>query len=191
MQITWKNARDFADLRLLMALWLEGRIPSRPGYEQNCGPDEETRGLISTLAAACRGGFLTDVSQPGSDARIDGHRWMQRPAVQGFVADPELVAALQRTGRAAGLAVVIDGQRDDHRTGSIPVTTLDNQVVTGFGSLVPRRHLRATWTGVSRAAVDQLVTAHQVALVDLEFGPASTRLWEVLTVVTTRRGAGR
>ncbi|WP_037918694.1 DUF6919 domain-containing protein [Actinacidiphila yeochonensis] len=176
--LTWTTAQSLRELSLLMAAWLEGRIPSRPAYY---GPAaDETTPLVPVLAAACRAGYLTDSSQPGVDGPgFDGRRWRQRAAVTGYIpADAVLLTTLCESARLAGLAVVLDGQ-----PGGITVTEADGRPVTGFGDLLPRRHLRTTWAGVPRPAVDQLVTARQLTIVDLTWGPTDL-LWQVLAGAT-------
>jgi len=55
----WKAAGSLADLGELMALWLEGKVASWPGYAPNYGPDDETKDLVPTLAACNRAGYVT------------------------------------------------------------------------------------------------------------------------------------
>lgn len=53
----WREAATLDELGELTARWLTGRITSQPGYQPRCGPDDETRDLIHTLARACRAGI--------------------------------------------------------------------------------------------------------------------------------------
>jgi hypothetical protein len=62
----WRAAKTVADIGKLTAAWLEGRLPSQPGYEANCGPDEDTRELVPVLAALNRAGYATSSYNPGS-----------------------------------------------------------------------------------------------------------------------------
>jgi len=99
----WRSARTVSDLGELMALWLEGKIASRPGYQPRYGPEDETAHLVPTLAALCRAGYVTTQSQPGLvGTGTDGLWWEQRAAVELVVTDPRLVLAHppRRGGRA-------------------------------------------------------------------------------------------
>ncbi|MET9556100.1 hypothetical protein [Streptomyces sp. NPDC006645] len=60
----WRAPQSVAGLGEPMALWLEGRIRSWPGYAPRYGPEEETTHLIPTLVALNRTGFVTVGSQP-------------------------------------------------------------------------------------------------------------------------------
>jgi hypothetical protein len=167
----WKDAKTVADLGQLMADWLEGRIPSRPGY-YGSRPDPETSPILPTLVAACRAGFITDNSQPGCDERgADGARWQQRAAVTGWVADPHLFNRLLGAARDSGLIVV--GGR------AVTVTTRDGKPYTAFGETISRRHVKTMWDGVGRSAMADVLAARQVTIVDRAWGE-SDRLWWML-----------
>lgn len=111
---SWRSARTISDLGELMALWLEGKIASRPGYQPRYGPDDETAHLVPTLAALCRAGYVTTCSQPGfAGTGADGLWWEQRAAAELVVTDPALVHRLVDAAYAAGLSVRINDYRSD------------------------------------------------------------------------------
>lgn len=176
----WKSATTIAELGQLMALWLEGEIASRPGYQPRYGPDEETTALIPTLAAANRAGYLTDASQPGcGEIGADGAWWEQKAAVSGLVADPDLVRRLVDVAERAGLDVVLHDILDTPHTGGIIVTTREGAPTTEFGSALGPRELAWIWRGCSRQAIDAIAGATQVTLTAPWFG-ASSLLWSAL-----------
>lgn len=173
----WQEAVTLADLGQLMALWLEGRIGSWPGYAANCAPDDETRPLIRPLAALNRAGFVTTCSQPGlSGPGFDGLLWEQRAAVEGFVSDQRLLARLQSAARSVG-AEVTSGR-------AVTVTTRGGTPYTDFGGRLTRRHMNSMWTGVSKAAWAELESATFLAIAAPEYGPAGERLWPALARAT-------
>jgi hypothetical protein len=185
---TWKTARTFADMCELMALWLEGRIPFRPGYLARY-PEPETAPLISTLAAANRAGFLTDDSQPGGDGRDRAaSTWRQRPAVTGFVSDRGFLKRLAYDARCAGLTVVTAGTATS--TGRAPdriaVTEVSGKPFTWYGARVGRADLLYLWQGLSLPGADALCGAEQVTIIDPAFG-SGERLWRLLDRVSGRR----
>lgn len=105
----WESARTLGDLGELMALWLEGKLGSRPGYGARFGPDEETAALVPVLAACCRAGFVTEQSQPGEDdIAFDGRPWVQRAAVSGFISDSRLLGRMRAVVEGVGLQVIAD-----------------------------------------------------------------------------------
>jgi hypothetical protein len=180
----WASARTLADLGELTALWLEGRIPSQPGYAPGCGPDDETAALVPVLAACNRAGFVTDGSQPGESCTgYDGAWWEQRAAVTGFAA-PEVAARLRSAAERSGLLVQAHDAtrwRFRFRT-AIPVTLREGSAITRFGAQLPRRHLRDGWTGYgicSPSAVREVCAAKQVTIVDPEWGRNDV-LWPAL-----------
>jgi hypothetical protein len=177
----WVAARAVADLGSLMALWLEGEIRSQPGYQPRCGPDEETAGLVPTLAAANRAGFLTTCSQPGHGPRpgFDGATWAQRAAVQGHVADPAALSRLLPAAGQAGLLVSVPGLVPGPWGDGVTVTTRDDGPYTSFGGHLTRRDLRVMWPTVGRDAFAAVERAWQVTLVDPEYGRDDV-LWPVL-----------
>lgn len=180
----WSNARTLTDLGELTARWLEGSIRVLPGYggRRGCGPDQETRPLIRTLAAANRRGYVTCQSQPGYDGlAYDGRPAQQRAAVEGF-ADPEIARWLTRQARAAGLLVVqtmaTRRRQIDYRT-AVTVSQWDGKVHTEFGATLTRSHLRWVYQELPDEALDAITSAIQVTLIDPEWGRQDV-LWRVL-----------
>lgn len=173
----WKDAKTVADLGQLMADWLEGRIPKRPGYFGS-DTDSETSELLPVLVAANRAGFVTDCSQPGSDGpAFDGRRWVQRAAVSGMVADAALYDRLVRGARGVGLLVP---------TSPVVVTTWAGQTHTSFGGSISSRELACMWNGISRQAMGEVKRARRLDIVDPIWG-RSDRPWRLLDQIAGRR----
>ncbi|MFJ3183870.1 DUF6919 domain-containing protein [Streptomyces sp. NPDC086796] len=185
----WKTAETLADLGDLMALWLEGEISSCPGYAPGYGPDDETRELIPTLAAACRAGYVTIGSQPGEDPErgFDGLMWQQKAAVEGFVRNHDLLRALVDAAEEAGLEYEVADTLDTGERG-IVVTLRGGEPHTGFGGYIDGANLRHTiWPGIGSGALDDVFRAVRVTLVAPEYGAAAgARVWEVLDSVIGR-----
>lgn len=185
----WRGARTLADLGELMALWLEGTIASRPGYQPRYGPDEETEHLVPDLAALCRAGYVTTCSQPGlADTGFDGRWWQQRAAVELVTTDPAALHGLLETARAAGMLVRVN----DHRCGGVQdqpvvVTTRDGEPVTAFGGRIGRADMAIQWPGLDRHLYDQVAHGTYVSVVAPEYGPAGERLWQALRPLTKAR----
>lgn len=174
----WAAAQSLPDLANLMALWCEGELSMWPGHPAPADP--ETSPLTHTLAAANRAGFLTDQSQPGSDSLgYDGLRWQQRAAVSGWIADEQLLTQIRHAGEAAGLLVLISHPRlIPHGQGAI-CTIRDGRPYTRFGGHLPAHALLHLWPSISRQALDQVVDAWQVCLIDPDIG-RNDRLWPLL-----------
>jgi hypothetical protein len=171
----WRGARTLADLGELTARWLEGTIGSVPCTMPGYGPDEETRPLVSVLAAANRAGFVTNFSQPGEN----DSGWVQRAAVYGF-ASPATFRAI--TAAAADADLIITGARADAADwGTRLVVTIDNgQETTWVGDAWPREEIQGSYGDCcDPAAVEALCQAWQVTLIDPQWGP-SDHLWAVL-----------
>jgi len=174
----WASARTLADLGELTARWLEGTIPSVPGYIGE--PDPETAELVPVLAKLNRAGFVTTCSQPGL---IEDE---QRAAVEGF-ASWEVAARIETAAVHADLNVIV------HDPACLPrwryyygeaqtVTEVNGQRFTAFGVQVPRRHIRDSWIGYGichRDAVNALCGAWQVTVIDPEWGH-NDMLWPLL-----------
>jgi hypothetical protein len=178
----WHSARTVADLGALMALWLEGKIASRPGYQARYGPDEETAHLVPTLAALCRAGYVTTCSQPGeADPGADGAWWEQRAAVEGVVTDPELLHRLVHAATAAGMLVrVNDHSRGGVQDQPVVVTTRDGEPMTAFGGRTSRRDMAVQWPGLDHRLYDQVTHGTYVTIAAPEYGTDGERLWGVL-----------
>ncbi|MFI9801970.1 DUF6919 domain-containing protein [Streptomyces sp. NPDC052302] len=184
----WKTAATLADLGALMALWLEGELPSWPGYAPGCSPDEETRALIPTLAAANRAGYVTITSQPGVDPEVgfDGLIWQQKAAVEGFVRDPGLLRDLVDAAYEAGLDVEVADTVDTGERG-ITVTLRGDEPHTGFGGYLNGAQLRGMWPGIGSGALDDVFRSVRITLAAPEYGAAAgVRVWQVLESVISR-----
>jgi hypothetical protein len=180
----WSNAASVADLGNLMADWLEGRIPKRPGYFGRRPDPETTTRLIRTLAAINRAGYVTEGSQPGCDEMSTGRakrtHWLQCAAVQGFITDLGLLGTIRDAARRASLTVIVDGPQT-------VVTWVDGKPYTAFGGTVRGGDLRIMWDGIGRDAWADIRTARQVAIIDPHQGP-SDRLWDLLDQIARRYG---
>lgn len=187
----WGAARSLADLGGLTALWLEGKIASQPGYQPYCGPDEETRELVSALAAACRAGYVTTSSQPGCiEYDKHGSLWRQQAAVEGFVDNADLLQRLLELAARGGYTAVVHSLK---RAGDFPdgivVTTRDGKPVTSFGCHLTGRLLRTLYpASIHSEAFAAVRRAWQVTLIDPSFG--DSRLFAGLHEVVTPAPAG-
>lgn len=179
MGSVWRDARTIADLGQAMALWMEGRLPSWPGYDSPFGYEEEdgARHLVPILAAANRAGFLTTGSQPGFDGTgYDGARWRQRAAVDGIVHDhsPLLgrLAALERQGFE-----VFRGWPKK----AVAITDRNGEPETEFGGFrLSRNQAAREWHGIGRHALRELKARGTVLhIVDPVWG-RDDRLWPAL-----------
>lgn len=183
----WENATTMPQLGELTAWWLEGRIGSQPGYQPRCGPDPETEHLIPVLARANRGGYVTDVSQPGLPPRGG---WDQRAAVEGWC-DTATMRRVRRAALDAGLLVRVArpgrGRRYDHSR-AVPVTRDTGREVTSFGSFgsVPPRRLTGRDEGISDEMAGVLRSSWRVTVVDPEWGRDDV-LWPALDEALHRR----
>ncbi|OMI34401.1 DUF6919 domain-containing protein [Streptomyces sparsogenes] len=183
MSNPWKSARSVADLGNLMADWLEGRIPTRPGY-CDTQPDEETNHLIPVLAPACRAGLVTTNSQPGHPPvrGYDGRTWRQRAFVEGWIADGALLARIRAAAKRAGMTVVAHGPSS--RGGDwIPLTDADDEIQMAAGDYPGhRRMINTEWRGIGRHATNELCHATHIDLIDPVWG-RDDRLWPALANV--------
>jgi hypothetical protein len=182
----WASARTLADLGELTAQWLEGAIPSVPGYIG--GPDPETGELVPVLAKLNRAGFVTACSQPALDRPgYDGARWQQCAAVEGFTDSPDLVMRIRQGRRAYGLKVIAHDPATLPRWRfgwgrQAPVTWRDGEEYTWFGAQIPRCHLRGPeFAGglCCRQGLDAFCSAWQVTVIDPEPGRSDV-LWRTL-----------
>jgi hypothetical protein len=186
----WRAARTIADLGELMALWLEGTIGPRPGYQPRFGPDEETALLVPTLAALCRTGYITTSSQPGfAGTGADGRWWEQRAAVELVLTDGVLLQRLVDAAGAAGMIVRVN----DHRLGGaidnqpVVATTRDGEAMTAFGGRIRRMDMTVQWPGLDPHLYREVIHGRYVAVVAPEYGPVGDRLWAVLDRLTGLR----
>ena len=168
----WAQAETIADLGQLGALWLEGEIPSQPGYERMCGPDPETAHLVPVLARLNRAGYFTCGSQPGV-APEDGDKYghWQRAAVDGFIDDPRVMDRIISTiDSTPGLRLIVrrasqwrNGYRD-----AWPVTRVGGYDCTWFGVRLSRRYLRFLYG--ETGALSALRRVWQVTVIDEAWG---------------------
>ncbi|MFJ9420723.1 DUF6919 domain-containing protein [Streptomyces sp. NPDC101249] len=142
--------------------------------------------MLPVLARANQGGFLTDSSQPGCDEPgADGRRWRQRAAVEGFVTDERLLFALDRAAQSHRLTFLSRAAGGSSRRPAVTVTAVDGKPYTWFGAQLTARDLRHIWQGLSRPAMDAVIAAQQVTIIDPTWG-SSTRLWTALDEALTR-----
>lgn len=178
----WQAASTLPELGELVARWLEGTIPSQPGWQPNHGPDEETADLVPALAAACRAGYVTYSSQPGfAGLGFDGAFWRQWAAVEGFIGYDDCVRLYEIIREVPGLACVAI-MPSYAGTGSyrIPVSTREREVTCSFGGGLTRAEIEELYgEDCSADMVGQLQRALQLTIVDTEFNRDSV-LWPAL-----------
>ncbi|GAA1111846.1 DUF6919 domain-containing protein [Streptomyces javensis] len=186
----WKDAQTIGQLGGLMALWLEGIIESRPGYAPRRGPDDETGGLVPSLAALCRAGFVTTDSQPGLTGQ-DEAWWEQRAAVHGVLTDRALFYRLVETSVEAGMRVRVNDYRRSPgiQDPPITVTTREDKTAIPFGGPTSRRRRARQWNGLNRQLHHQIVHGTYLTIAAPEYGPSGERLWAVLDIVSGLRTA--
>ncbi|PVC73488.1 hypothetical protein DBP18_14170 [Streptomyces sp. CS081A] len=174
----WRSAQTIGGLGQVMADWLEGRIPARPGY-YDTRPDTETDPLIPTLARLCRGGLVTVDSQPGLEGPgHDGAHWRQKAYVEGYIDDRgPLLRQILRAVDAAGMGTI---RANRPPADPVPFTDRDGQPTAGITVRYPRNQLARDWEGIGRRAFRDL-RAHGVHLVfyDPVWG-RNDRLWPAL-----------
>jgi hypothetical protein len=191
-QRRWRAATTLAELGELTACWLERRLASQPGYERNCGPDDETRELVPVLAAANRAGYATISSQPAFAPLVgyDDAVWAQRAAVSGF-AEPALAHRITTAAVAAGLVVIQHASVHDHGADDgLVVTTRAGEPYTWFGRHLSLDDLATIYAGCSSAAIDAVADAVQLTVVDPDW-ERNDLLWPLLAQVvdpTARAG---
>jgi hypothetical protein len=188
----WAEPSTLDELGEMTAQWLEGRIASQPAYAPGCGPDEETAHLVPVLAAVNRAGYLTDQSQPGvpPEPGYDGAIWCQRAVVSGFASEDvahRIVTACSAAGMILHVRTATSGRRRGQGT---PVTTRAERPCTGFGHRQLPKDIAFLYEACSDEAVDVLVAAYQVTVIDPEWGRDDV-LWPLLyEAVTGRAYAG-
>jgi len=187
----WKSARTLADLGELTARWLEGTIPSVPGY---IGEPDETKELVPVLAKLNRAGFVTTCSQPAFDGTgYGGAHWQQCAAVEGFTTAAlasRIIAGLD--GRSGLLVIAHDpATLRRWRFGwgqETAATWRDGEEYTWFGAQICRRHIRGPlFAGglCSRQGLDAFCSAWQVTVIDPERGRPDV-LWQALEAAVAR-----
>lgn len=188
----WATASTLVQLGYLMADWLEGRIPSQPGYPGRQGPAQETLGLIRTLAALNRAGFVTKASQPAhGPIESDPGLWFrQRAAVEGWCDEATLEDLRTVFRRIPEVRVIANKVADDADLATeIPVTdvTVHEELPEDgwgsycwFGDTLSYRQLGETWREVGVDMFEVLTESWHVAIVDTEWGN-NDRLWPILS----------
>lgn len=174
MTSSWRDTRTIADLGQTMALWLEGRIPSWPGYDGPFGQEEPdgARHLVPTLIALNRAGFVTTNSQPGTADRFG----RQRACVEGVIHDHNPLL-----GRLLGLER--DGftvLRGWPRQTTVVTEDSGRPFSTIGGFRLRRDETTRQWQGIGRQALRELKhhgsTLH---VIDMSWG-RDDRLWPAL-----------
>jgi hypothetical protein len=178
----WASARTLEDLAGLTALWLEGKVGSRPGYPAGRGPEPETTELVPLLAGLCRAGYMTVSSQPTRPADAGG--WEQRAAVQGFAGESAALRVAD-VALAAGMEVITTPpSARPGRGDALAVTRRRGRAVTSFGPL-PSRVIGSPdsgWGLCHQEAVDALRGAWQLTIADPDWGRPGL-LWQALAAV--------
>lgn len=173
MGSVWRDARTIGDLGRNMADWLEGRIPSWPGYGADFGYEESVsvQHLVPVLAAVNRAGFVTTCSQPAMTGTTRQRAW-----VEGIIdrRNPLLDRLLGLQGQ--GLAV--------HRGWPkqiVDLTEEGGRPFTSIGGFKLRRNdVTREWTGTGRHALRDLrENGVRIHLIDMTWG-RDDRLWPAL-----------
>ena len=162
----WAGASSLAGLGELTAAWLRGEIASQPGYYGPVDVDEHAApGLTAALVAFNRAGALTTGSQAGL---VEGE-YVQLAWVDAFV-DEALLARLRAAAAGTGYQVVV------HVPGSrwVPVTWDRGKVWTGTGWM-DAKYWAWHYEDVGSGALEQVLTAHQVSLIDP--APGANTMW--------------
>lgn len=174
MGSVWRDAQSIADLGQNMALWLEGRLPSWPGYDGPFGQEEENgaRHLVPTLIALNRAGFVTVGSQPASIDRYG----RQRACAEGIVHDHNPILGRLLALQQQGFTVARGWPKRQ-----IVVTEDDGRPFTTIGGWRMRRDaVHYFWRGVGHRAIRE-VRQHgaMVHVIDMTWG-RDDRLWPAL-----------
>lgn len=181
----WREATTLTDLGDLTARWLTGQLTSQPSYPPGVGPDPETHELIPTLALACRAGYLTHGSQPGTgpEPGYDGAIWSQRAVVEGWISPEradELIDAAQAARLIASSHPVYRWRTHARRAGDgIDATQREGRTVTTFGRAWTRSHVRLNYDMCSDDAIETLYRAQLVTIAASDYGP-DQRVWQAL-----------
>lgn len=183
----WEAAQSLDDLCILTVGWLEGRVPSLPGYYGSVDVDDAD-GLKDALILLNQNRILTTDSQKSHDGPgYDGRYWTQYAAVAGF-ADPARLALLDEIVAVSSgeLDLVAHPVRPRFRRGftGVGVTLVEGRPFTAFGGQQPRREIAWLYGDCADLAVDALCAAEQFALFDTEPG-RDTVLWSTILEVLT------
>lgn len=166
----WAAARNRADLGLLTALWLDGRIDSQPAYYGKVDVDEDLApGMTDTLIRLNEAGFLTQNSQAGSEV------YQQQASVNGF-ASPEMADRLRQLANDEVRCTVLP-PRGRFRRGQWDHDAQCTWHVTAS-------EIAHMYEGAGAEAIDDLVNSSQVTVYDTRIG--RNDLWPALdSVVAT------
>ena len=153
----WETANTFAAIGEAMAAWLEGSLDYRPHYGiEPTPPAAETAGLIPALAAMCRGGFITDSSQPG----MTSANALQRAYVSGLCSSDTLRAIEGAVGDTELVVLVTSPPAPPvHDPGQLVPVTRTRKPSPGLRRAVPRLAdgtWAQTWLGPATPAEDIL-----------------------------------
>lgn len=172
----WRNARTLPEYGDLAAQWLTGRIFYHPAFGGHKEPGDGTRELASSLAAGSRAGFIP-------------FRWQSafplhdRAAVEGF-ADREVAYRLRILAELEDLIIIERvGAKPwwaPSRRYTVPVTSGsfdEGDPPQTFGKHLSRSDMAKMVC--NRDMLNALATAHQITLVDREWG-RNTVLWATL-----------
>lgn len=177
----WNRARNYADLCECAARFMEGRLPSFPGWGA-ARLDEESVPYADSLARLCRSGFLTTASQPGKPRDAQGYE--QRAFVAGFV-DARLLRQPLPPGLRIAAARTVALARDQRGA----------RVIGRSGTKQLELELFRDSTGghgsIGRTALAELALCEHVTLYDPRWG-RDTRLWSALEAwLSARPGRAR
>jgi hypothetical protein len=161
----------------LTAAWLSGDLASQPGYYGSCDVDEHLApGMTDALVALCRAGAVTT----GSQAGLVAGDVAQRAWVDAFVPDA-LLTRLKAKAEDSSYQVIAHGPG----SALVAVTWWQWQACTSTGWVEPR-HWAWLYRGVGKGAVAELLTAHQVSIIDP--APGRNKLWAWLLDVLVDAG---
>jgi hypothetical protein len=174
----WREAKSFEELCELNARFIEGEIDFSPTTGAS-SLDEESKLLVTYLAALNRAGILTTCSQPGED---QGHS-KQRAFVDGL-ALKETALRLNRLSMTSDLYIMTN--EPGHYNGCMMPITIDEFRPHSWGGA---SHLDDE-TGMfpdalhfgeycSESAMKELREVWEVCVIDLSWG-RERYLWDVL-----------
>jgi hypothetical protein len=174
----WREAKSFEELCELNAQFIEGEIDFSPTYGAS-SLDEESKPLLTYLAALSRAGILTTCSQPGED---HGHS-KQRAYLDGLVLK-ETAERLDRLSMTSDLYIMTT--EPGHYKGCMMPITIDEFRPHSWGGAASLDDETGIFTEVlgfkeycSESAMQELSEAWEVCVIDLCWG-RERYLWDVL-----------
>lgn len=192
----WRACRTLADVGVVTADWLEGKLSNQPWYAGVAGEDLERDdcypAMLAGLLAVNRSGVaVTHDSQPGC-AGVTGYDGLPvdtRAYVDVLTDEPEPVLA---KAKDAGLEVWAWAPGEHRRPrvggpGRVTVTRCwregrELRADSAGGHAMPASYVRDCWSDVGGAkhpAVRAVTGAWQIQLVDMDWG-RNDRLWPLL-----------